>query len=60
LNRERERERERDRGNSCKQIYFCSELHALQFEQLFAAVRDIDIKERAGNADGLQEKLNAF
>lgn len=55
-----ERERKRERGNSCKQNYFCSELHALEFEQLFTAVRDTDMKERAGNADGLQEKLHAF
>ncbi len=32
----------------------------LESEQLSASVRDIDMKEWAGNADGLQEKLHAI
>lgn len=32
----------------------------LESERLSASLRDTDMKERAGNADGLQEKLHAF
>lgn len=53
---QRERERERKFMQAKLLLLWAAYLES---EQLSASVRDIDMNKRAGNAEGLQEKLHA-